>query len=32
MDECSRLEPELYDVAGTRVRCLLHAAALKDAV
>ena len=32
MPQCSTRDPELYEVAGTRVRCLLHADALKDAV
>jgi peptide/nickel transport system ATP-binding protein len=30
MPQCSTREPDLYEVAGTRVRCLLHAEALKD--
>jgi peptide/nickel transport system ATP-binding protein len=32
MAQCSTTEPDLYEVAGIRVRCLLHAEALKDAV
>ncbi len=32
MAQCSTRDPDLYDVGGTRVRCLLHAAAPKDAV
>jgi peptide/nickel transport system ATP-binding protein len=32
MPQCSTVEPELFEVAGTRVRCLLYTDALKDAV
>jgi peptide/nickel transport system ATP-binding protein len=32
MPQCSTVEPELFEVAGTRVRCLLYTDALEDAV